>query len=71
MSKPIKTYPIKSASRNKFHLVQDYGDGRMSCTCEYYQFKGYQDTLGTCSHIKKIKLEYGTTKGDNILQTPS
>lgn len=53
----INTYPIPSKSRKLNHLVSEHDDGRYTCTCKYFQFKGYQDPIGTCSHIKKVILQ--------------
>jgi hypothetical protein len=53
--KPVKTHTVKSASRKKFHLVQEFEDGFMTCTCEYYNFRGFRS--GTCSHIKKVSVK--------------
>jgi len=52
----LKIYKVRSNSRNIEHSVQEFDDGRFSCTCEYYQFKGIKDPVGICSHIKKVIL---------------
>lgn len=54
MVKVIKTYPIRSATRNKHHLVQEWEDGRFSCSCEYYSFVSCNNALKDCRHIKKV-----------------
>jgi len=48
-------YRVKSKSRDIYHIVEEDENGRMTCQCEFFQFKGYQDVMGTCSHIKKIR----------------
>ena len=65
--KPIKTHPIKSASRNKLHLVSEYDDGTMSCTCEKYQYSGYRDPLGDCRHIRKIRMQQSKFGPNNAI----
>jgi len=55
---PIKKYKVKSSNGKDFYIVSEYPDGRFSCECKFYEFKGHRDPIGTCKHIKKVIKKY-------------